>query len=341
MIGTVLAGRYEILEVLGQGGMGVVYKARRKDDNRPIAIKMLHEDLVANDQALKRFEQEELAVSRLNHPHILRVYEFGTTDKGRPFIAAELIEGASLEAVLKEMGRLPVGLAVTLFAQACSGLAHAHKQGVIHRDLKPSNLMLISHQGESTFVKIVDFGIAKLLFLDDAPHVDGAKPEQIIGSPLYMSPEQCRAENLDARSDIYSLGCVMYKAVTGVPPFQGKDLSDLLNKQINGLPASFQIACPHVKVPRKLESIIFRAMAKDRADRYQSMNELRRDLMLLGKKYAVDADAQLAVAAASYGGSGTVYGALSDPYEGPLDDVDQGLVTERRPLEDTTQISED
>jgi serine/threonine-protein kinase len=336
MIGTVLAGRYELLEILGQGGMAVVYKARQKGSNQPIAIKMLHEDLVADAAALKRFEQEELAISRLNHPHILRVYEIGTMDRSRPYIATELIEGASLESVLKEAGRLPLAVSLSIFIQACSGLAHAHKQGVIHRDLKPSNLMLIDNEkDDSIFVKIVDFGIAKLMFLEDAQKSDGKK-DQIVGSPLYMSPEQCRGENLDARSDIYSLGCVMYKTVTGVAPFHGKDLTELLNKQINDLPASFRVASPHLKLPRKLESIIFRAMAKDRADRYQSMNELKRDLLALSKKYSGEKELPISMSDAHTSMAPGAH--LADQYEIPQ--YEDGLA-EKQPLEDTTQISDD
>lgn len=336
MKGTVLAGRYELLEVLGQGGMAVVYKARKKDNDEPIAIKMLHEDLVANDAALKRFEQEELAISRLNHPHIMRVFEFGTTEENRPYIATELIEGASLESVLKEAGCLPIGVALTIFSQACSGLAHAHKQGVIHQDLKPSNLMLINHKDESIFVKIVDFGIAKLAFLEESQRANGNKRDHIFGSPLYMSPEQCRGEDLDARSDIYSLGCVMYRTITGVAPFHGKDLTDLLNKQINQLPPSFQVACPRSQLPRKIESIIFRSMAKDKADRYQSMNELRRDLLALSKKYSLDLEDATSSRDSEAGYD--LAGALANPYE--FAQGDEGL-PEREPLEDTTQISDD
>jgi serine/threonine-protein kinase len=337
MIGSVLAGRYEILEVLGQGGMAVVYKARQKGSDQPIAIKMLHEDLITDDNALKQFEQEEMAISRLNHPHVVRVFEIGATGQARPYIATELIEGASLESVLKEVGHLPVGVSLSIFSQATSGLAHAHQQGVIHRDLKPSNLMLIANtNGESIFVKIVDFGIAKLMFLEESQRSD-SKRDKIVGSPLYMSPEQCRGENLDVRSDIYSLGCVMYKTVTGNAPFNGKDLTELLNKQINELPASFQVACPELQLPRKLESMIFRSMAKDRADRYQSMNELRRDILALSKKYSVEADS----VTISVQEADSAYGpglALGESYELPHDD--EGLM-QRQPLEDTTQIGDD
>lgn len=343
MIGSVIAGRYEILELLGQGGMGAVYKASEKGRRKPIAIKMLHKELLADPKALKRFEQEGLAIRRLNHPHILAIYDIGRNEQGLPFFATELLEGASLEAVLTELRRLPIGVAIPIFSQVCAGLAHAHKQGVIHRDLKPSNIMLICNEGDSTFVKIVDFGIAKLQFLEDKQISDTTRGEKIMGSPLYMSPEQSRGENLDARSDIYSFGCVMYKAITGVPPFHGKNVAEVLHKQTNEMPASFQICCPNLDISRKLESIIFRAMAKDKNDRYQSMSDLRRDLLVLGKKYANDPEAQWTSSEAdlAYKMTTTGGGALSDSNQNPLDELDRGDLPEQKPFEDTSQMAED
>lgn len=290
MIGTVLAGRYEIIEVIGQGSMGIVYKAWHMDHKQPIAIKMLHEELATDPLARERFEREVQVISRLDHPHLLRVYDFGTSEQGRPFIVTELIEGASLESIIGELGHLPIDLTLRIFIQTCAGLAHAHKQGVIHQDLKPSNLMLVKHRGEISFVKIVDFGIAKLVQLDELALLPPGGTKLIIGSPLYMSPEQCRGENLDPRSDIYSLGSVIYRTITNTPPIIGKDLADLLDKQINRLPMKFGIACPGLDIPSDLESIVFKAMAKDKEDRYQTMGEFRKALLLFGKRYAEDAN---------------------------------------------------
>jgi serine/threonine-protein kinase len=331
MIGTVLAGRYELLELLGQGGMGVVYKAEHKQTGRFVAVKMLHEEAIADLTAHERFEQEARLISRLNHPHILRVYDFGRTEQGRPFIVTELLEGASLEFVIKEFGRLPVPLALRIFVQASAGLAHAHKQGVIHRDLKPSNLMLVNYHGEVGFVKIVDFGIAKLTLREDGNASEESKGKKIVGSPLYMSPEQCRGESLDARSDIYSLGCVIYRSLAGIPPVDGKDLSDLLKRQITESPPRFGDLGRKLKVPSQVESIVFKAMAKQKTDRYQSMDELRKDLLDFSERYKDDDQIDLSAMASE--------SALTDPYENPIDHDREPA--EKKPLEDTTEITEE
>jgi serine/threonine protein kinase len=281
MIGTVLVDRYEIIEVIGEGGMGIVYKAKHALMDRIVAIKMLHEDYAGNANALKRFEQEAKAVSSLNHPNILGVYDFGTNEKGQPFLVTEFLTGESLESILASKGKLPQQVAVPIFVQACVGLHHAHHHGVIHRDLKPSNIMLIDYEGQNSFVKVLDFGIAKVLGGDDlkmnTPEL--TRTGEIFGSPLYMSPEQCKALPLDARSDIYSLGCLMYRTLTGECAINGNNLLEVLYKQVNEQPAAFDATLREEQTYVNIEKVIFKAMAKELVDRYQSMNQLKDALM--------------------------------------------------------------
>ena len=272
-VGEIFADRYEILGIIGDGGMGKVYKARHNLMKRLVAIKMLLPHLVQSAAALKRFQQEAQAASALNHPNILTVYDFGISDKGMPFLVMDYLEGTSLAALLQEQGSLGPERCIHIFSQACLALAHAHQKGVIHRDLKPANIMLIDYDGQPDFLKIVDFGIAKLLQPDGAEQL--THTGEVFGSPLYMSPEQCRGRELDARSDIYSLGCVMYRCLTGKPVFAGRDPMECMYKQVNDSPMSFNDIVPELGLADKLESAVFRAISKEPDERYTSMLEFR------------------------------------------------------------------
>ena len=286
LIGTVLADRYEILEIIGGGGMGTVYKARHKFMKRIVALKMLNPQTVSNALALKRFQQEAQAASALNHTNILTVFDFGLTIDGQPYLIMDYLEGTNLGVVLQESGHLCIERVLDISIQACDGLAHAHSKGVIHRDLKPGNLMLIEVDKRPDFVKIVDFGIAKMILLDADESSHLTTTGEVFGSPLYMSPEQCTGKELDGRSDIYSLGCVMYRALAGISPFTGHDLLECMYKQVNDMPASFSIACPDLCIPESMEAIVLKALEKDPSKRYQSMQELREALELLIPEYS-------------------------------------------------------
>ncbi|MFN8552445.1 MAG: protein kinase [Candidatus Obscuribacterales bacterium] len=272
MVGTVLADRYEILEVIGGGGMGLVYKARHKLMNRIVAIKMLHKHMISSKDTLKRFQLEAQAASCLSLPNILTVYDFGLTGEGQPYMVMDYLEGTSLADVLENEHHVEPDRAVNIFIQACAGLAHAHQKGVLHRDIKPSNIMLVNFGDQADFVKIVDFGIAKLL---NQGVGELTKTGEVYGSPSYMSPEQCRGKETDARSDIYSMGCVMYRTLSGRPVFSGEDIIELLFKQVSEPPAPFDT---ELNIPPDLEAVIFKALAKDPADRYQNMNEFKEAL---------------------------------------------------------------
>jgi serine/threonine-protein kinase len=278
LVGTVIAEKYKVLDRIGDGGMGQVYKAKHVLMKRIVAIKVLLPSLVSSGPALKRFQQEAEAASSLNHPNILTVFDFGVSENGLPYMVMDFLEGITMAQVLDEEGHLDLHEAVPIFIQCCAGLAHAHQKGVIHRDLKPSNVMLVDFDGQPNFVKIFDFGIAKLIPTegDESKHL--TQTGDVFGSPLYMSPEQCGGKELDHRSDIYSLACVMYRCLTGCPPLAGSSLVECMYKHVNEMPPRFSDICPEYSLPEAVEAIIFKAMAKSRDDRYSSMSELKEAL---------------------------------------------------------------
>jgi len=278
LIGTTLAEKYQILEKLGSGGMGLVYKARHNLMKRLVAIKLMLPQFAASATALKRFRQEAQAASHLNHPNILKVYDFGVTPQGLPYLVMDLLEGTNLSAELMAQGYLPLGRSLNIFVQTCAALSHAHQKGVIHRDLKPGNIMMVDYDGQHDVVQIVDFGMAKILSEMDANNEELTKTGEVFGSPMYMSPEQCMGKPLDARSDIYSLGCVMYRTLTGKPAVAGASAMECFNKHATALPAAFNEVAPELMLPPGLEKIVFKAIAKEIDDRYENMSDLRDDL---------------------------------------------------------------
>ncbi|MBN9394227.1 MAG: tetratricopeptide repeat protein [Candidatus Melainabacteria bacterium] len=278
-IGTTLADKYQILEKLGAGGMGLVYKAKHLFMKRNVAIKLMLPQYASSATALKRFRQEAQAASHLNHPNILTVYDFGVTPDGLPYLVMDLLEGTNLSAELEAYGHLPVGRSLNIFIQTCSALQHAHSKDVVHRDLKPGNIMLVEYEGEHDVVKIVDFGMAKILSAMDGEKEELTKTGEVFGSPMYMSPEQCMGKDLDARSDIYSLGCVMYRTLTGVPAVIGQTAMECFNKHATQMPLSFADVAPDLHLPQSLETIIFKALAKEPDERYASMSDLKDALL--------------------------------------------------------------
>lgn len=269
--GTVLADRYEIVDAVADGGMGKVYKARHKLMKRTVAIKTILPNMVASGAMLKRFQQEAEAVSQLNHPNILTVFDFFIADDGQPYLVMDYIEGSNLEKINKTEGKLAPLRAAKIFRQVCDGMAHAHKHGVIHRDLKPANIMLVDIDGQDDAVKIIDFGIARLESEGKGLTATG----DTFGSPQFMSPEQCRAKPVDARSDIYSLGAVMYYSFTGRLPFDGEDQIQCMYKQVHEQAAPFGELGSDDAILAAFEPIVHKAMEKEPEQRYQSMEELR------------------------------------------------------------------
>ncbi len=274
--GSVFSERYEIISSIGSGGMGMIYKARHRQNGQLFALKVLHPHLLVNANNRKRFEQEAAAARGLSHRNLLAVHEFGFSTFGQPFLAMDYLEGRSLDSVLAEVKRLDEHSFINIFTQICDGLTYAHSKGVIHRDIKPSNVMLLKSERGVDTVKIIDFGIAKLAREGSGEHL--TTTGDVLGSPAYMSPEQCGGTELDARSDIYSLGCVMYEAIAGVLPFEHKSAIRTILMQVSDPPTPFSALCPDLNIPEEIERIIFKALEKEPDMRYQAAHELGIDL---------------------------------------------------------------
>lgn len=275
---------YEIVEEIGCGGMGVVYRGKDNMFERTVAIKVLHSKLLSDPLSKKRFEQEGRATIALAHPNLISVYHYGFSSAGLPFIVMEYVDGKGLDKTLEQVGHLEFGEFIKIFLQACDALGHAHERGIIHRDLKPSNLMLVNLGKKERLVKIVDFGISKILPHGRFPRQDLTNAGDVVGSPLYMSPEQCKGLSLDGRSDIYSLGCLMYQAITGALPFLGENALQTLSKHICDPPPKFKEIAPDLKIPPELEKIIFRTLEKEPEKRYETVAELHADLEAIAPK---------------------------------------------------------
>lgn len=283
-IGTVLHNRYQTISYLGRGGMSNVYKALDTRTGRSVAVKVLHSELLSDETRVKRFEQEAKTYRNLRHRHIVKIFDFFTDECERHCLVMEYMEGKNLSETLDEKGRLSVRRAIKIFSEICSALGYAHQQGVVHRDLKPSNIALVEKGGDSDYVKILDFGIAKLMpsDTDTITQLGLTQTGEIVGSPLYMSPEQCMAKPIDLRSDIYSLGCLMYEALTGQPPLVGGNVYETFHMQTHERPKPLATLRPEFKDGTQLESIILRCMAKNPKHRYQSMQQVSEALDRVG-----------------------------------------------------------
>ena len=270
---------YEVLALLGEGGMGYVYKVKDKRKNQLVAVKVVRPELAADPRALKRFEQEAEAAMGLIHPNLVPVYGQGMTGDGAPYLVMEYQEGTPLDKLLKQETKIEADRAVDIFMQICAALEHAHAKGIVHRDLKPSNIVLTAAKGNKDVVRIVDFGIAKVLAAPESREsLDLTNTGDLFGSPGYMSPEQCMGYQLDARSDIYSLGCVMYELLSGKPPFQSDNPVQTIVKHLSEAPERLLRPVGGTHIPVNLEALVLRCLEKDPRNRYQTMEQLRKDL---------------------------------------------------------------
>jgi serine/threonine-protein kinase len=272
IIGRTFFGEYEARRALGRGGMGSVYLATQKSIGHDVAIKVLNDRAAQSDEHVKRFHREAKVISVLTHPNIVRVLIFGRTEDDLLCLALEYVDGKPLSEVV-ELGDMDELRIIKIMKQLCSAVYEAHEVGIVHRDLKPQNILLTRFRGDPDFVKVLDFGIAKLLEPDDDDDTQLTKAGIIYGSPHYMSPEQAQATEIDHRTDIYALGCILYELITGDKPFTAKTPATVLRKQVNEQPVPLEQAAP-LKASDKMSEIVRKAMAKSPDERYQTGLEM-------------------------------------------------------------------
>jgi len=277
LVGQVVADRYHIIKKLGEGGMGAVYLGEHVKMGRKSAIKVMTQAMSNDPDAVGRFNREAANASRLSHPNICQVYDFGETSEGLIYLAMEFIEGRSLSNVVDTEGALPPARAGNIVRQAAEALQVAHDQAIVHRDIKPDNIMVIQAKDGSDVVKVVDFGIAKAVAGDETGQ-KVTKTGLVVGTPEYMSPEQLSGDKLDGRSDIYSLALVLYKLLTGVLPFQADTAQETMIRRLTDDPEPLATARPDIVFPPSLQTVMDRALARAVADRYGSAAEFGRDL---------------------------------------------------------------
>jgi serine/threonine protein kinase len=273
LTGLVLGGRYEVLRKLGEGGMASVYEGRRIGLRNRVAIKVLKPDLCEDPTNIKRFLREAKAASVIEHDNIVDIVDFGEVDVLPVYYVMEFLEGEDLKDVIKKLGPLPWEQFGPILLQICSALAAAHDAGIVHRDVKPANIYLVARHGEPPLVKVLDFGIAKVVDNGRGMTKGMTMTNGILGTVAYMAPEQARGEQLDARTDIYQLGVVMYQALTGTVPFSGRNPFVVLGQHVNDPPRPPREIRPDI--PQAVESIILTCLSKDPAERFQSMRALR------------------------------------------------------------------
>lgn len=278
-----LPDQYQLIARISVGGMGAIYKSRHRKTNAALAIKILHPHVADVGNNRQRFDREAKAAAALKHPNLVVVHDYGITKKKIPYLVMELIEGTTLQDEFGKSGGLPPQRFFHIFDQVCAALIHAHSRGVIHRDIKPSNILIVKNAETPDLVKVVDFGIAKVIDPRGLEEQELTQTGDILGSPLYMSPEQCMGENLDARTDIYSLGCVMYQGITGKPPIIAENVVKTIFKHVNVVPDRISVARPDIHLPFVVEQILFKTLEKKPENRYSSMEELRSALTLARK----------------------------------------------------------
>lgn len=284
-IGTTFANRYEILSLIGSGTGGSVYKARHKYLKLLSSIKILHPDLMRSLDLLHRFRMEAATISSLDHPNIISIKDFGISEEGEAFMVMEYFEGKSLDQVLEEERILDYEKAIVIFSQICEGMQAAHEKGILHRDLKPSNILIYNSDHEALIAKVADFGTAKVLKGGSQKenyllhNITQTQNGQVLGTPLYMSPEQCQFRDLSPASDIYSLGCLMYQCLSGFPPIQGKDYMEVMYKHVYETPGELADTTIGPALPERLKAIVMSTLSKNSASRPQQMKELRAALL--------------------------------------------------------------
>ena len=278
LLGVEVGGRFTIVSKVGEGGMGIVYKARQRAMDRDVAVKVLLKTMTANESVVRRFHLEALAVSKLRHPNTIQIYDFGETPAGQLYIAMEFLDGRSLQELVRKEGTLAPKRALSIASQMAKSLREAHNKGIVHRDLKPDNIFLTTVGEEADFVKVLDFGVAKLREQDKS-QATLTKAGAIVGTPRYMSPEQSTsATNVDHRSDLYSIGVMLFEMLTGRAPFSADSPLGVLIKHVQQAPPSFSKVRPDLVFPSEVERLTRRLLAKKAEDRPQTAEALIREI---------------------------------------------------------------
>jgi hypothetical protein len=279
LIGETVAGRFKVEELIGQGGMGKVYRARHLALDRLVCLKMLKPALLEDPTVVGRFEREALAASRLNHPNSIQVLDFGRNEAdGALYIVMEYVQGKDLRAILRDEWPVPEERLCHIMAQVLAALGEAHAHNVIHRDLKPENIMVEQRRNQPDSVKVLDFGIAKIL---DSNLPGLTRADVVCGTPQYMAPEQATGGKLDARCDLYAVGIMLYQLTTGQLPFDGPNTLDVLTRQVHEAPVPPRKRVASISQP--MDALILRVLAKDPNRRPQSAEEFRQVLLAIGQ----------------------------------------------------------
>jgi serine/threonine-protein kinase len=280
VVGKTIGGKYEILSLLGEGGMGAVYKARHKDVHRTVAIKLLHPQFSQNGEMLTRFEREARATGEIGHDNIIEIYDLGTdADTGSAYLVMEMLKGHELSDVLSKYGRMGIGETIDVMVQTLSALASSHELGIIHRDLKPDNIYLTEVAGRTNWVKILDFGIAKFQTPEDGHKL--TQTGQMMGTPYYMAPEQIQGDpQMDHRLDIYACGVILYEMLTGRVPFEAPNIPAMVLAILQDTPPTPHELDPNI--PIELSDVVVKAMTRDKNLRYQSAAELAQAIAPFG-----------------------------------------------------------
>jgi serine/threonine protein kinase len=337
MIGRVFLSRYEARRLLGEGGMGKVYLARQIDLNREVVLKVMHEHIAADEKFRERFQRETLLMARFHHPGAVTLYDANLEDPNGPCIVMEYVKGVNLEMLLARNGKMNAARVCRIIGELCEVLQAAHDEGIIHRDLKPANLMIVDPDTPRERIKVMDFGLAKLMESDTLRKVTDTNVDFAVGTPGYIAPEQVRGEEMDHRGDLYSVGVMMYELMTGRLPFNGPNSMDILLAHATEFAPTFNELGLKGWVPREVEQLVFDCLAKMPEDRPQSARELaeRFDTALDKARVKVESDPMLPgasgirqpagsryAAAGSHGGTAT----LTPPPQSKVQTRDAGAL---------------
>ncbi len=300
IVGQVIADKYMVNGLIGKGGMSSIYSVRHMQLDTVLALKLLDKTMWSDPTAVKRFQLEAQTVSKLTHPNLITYRDYGVTPDGQPYLVMDYIKGRTLGQKIKETHGLFLPMALEVFVQLCEGLSVAHSLGIVHRDVKPGNIMFISE--DSDRIKLVDFGIAKIVAESANEQQNLTKTGDVFGSPLYMSPEQCMGKRLDNRSDIYALGCVIYEAMTGKHAISGNTILDTMNRHVSAMPSPPSEIRPDLYAAEKaswlnvdeFEYVVMKCLQKNPADRYKSVDDLLLDLKKIKGQTEVTRDAPVA-----------------------------------------------